>query len=105
MKQYLMIILILSHLIISNLYAIKTFEEKDHQHHNTHQLTIHKHYHTHNASHHQHNHSHVQMSIDFFTFDKNENLFHFITSTQAYQENIMWISNPGVDSLFRPPKI
>ncbi|MDQ7060984.1 MAG: hypothetical protein Q9M43_07510 [Sulfurimonas sp.] len=99
MKKYLLIFLITFHLMGSSLYGTKTFLIKD---------TIHQHHHTHNGSHHQHKHSHSQTNmnfVDFFTDTDNKDTLYFSNTTQVYLETTVWMPNPTLESLFRPPKI
>ena len=108
MKQYLLIILIASHLFSSSLYATKTFLDKDHAHNSIDQYSTHQHHHSHNGSNHQHKHSHSQINInyaDFFTYAHDINLYDFSNPKQTYLETASWIPNPTLKSLFRPPKI
>ena len=108
MKHCVVIILITLHLVSSSLYATKTFLEKDYTHSHTNGCNIHQHHHFHNGFNHKHKHSHSQINIhfvDFFTDIQNTNFSNFSNSTQIYLETVVWIPNPTLDSLFRPPKV
>ena len=108
MKQYLLIILIASHLFSSSLYATKIFLNKEHTHNSIDYYSTHQHHHSHNGSYHQHKHSHSQINTnytDFFTNTHAINLYDFSNPSQTYLETVFWIPDPTIKSLFRPPKI
>jgi ABC-type nickel/cobalt efflux system permease component RcnA len=109
MKQFIMIIFIALHLISSTLYATTSFSNQHNVDFNTHKCSFHEHshehHHTHNSSTHQHKHSHTQTHInllDFFVHVDNNQFIHF-NSTQKYLETRYFISNPQLESIFRPP--
>ena len=109
MKQYLILILIASHLYSSSVYSTKTFLDIEHIHNDIHKCYVyeHQHNHSHNTSHHQHKHSHVQINInyaDLFTSTYYINFYDFDSPKQTYLEIYSWIPNPTLDTLFRPPK-
>ena len=108
MKQYIMIIIATLHLINVSVYAVDTFIKQ----HDTHACIIqthdhdHEHFHTHNGSSHSHKHNHAQVHTsfsDFFIFSYDTNLFTLIDSSKKFSEVTSWISNPILESLFRPP--
>ena len=110
MKQYIMIIFIALHLMSSTLYATKSFSNQDSVDFNTHECSFHEHahehHHTHNGSTHQHKHNHTQTHInllDFFVHVDNNKQLTALYSKQKYLENIYFISNPKLESIFRPP--
>ncbi len=105
MKQNLMIILIVLHLISSNLFATKSFLDKEHHHSNPHTPMIHQHHHAHHGSTHHHKHSHAQLSMDFFAYTDYVALCSVSNTSQVEIQVSFWISDPALDSLFRPPKI
>ena len=98
MKNCIVSILIVLHLMGSSLYATKTFvEEQKHDHF---------HYHTHNGSNHQHSHSHAQTNInllDFFLQSNDTKECMILYSKEKYTETKYFISNPVLKSIFRPP--
>jgi len=108
MKQYIMIIIVVLHLINVNLFAVETFREQ----HDIHECTIqahdhnHEHFHTHNGSNHSHKHNHAQIHTsfsDFFIFSYDTNPFTLIDSSEKFPKVTSWISNPILEPLFRPP--
>ena len=108
MKQYLVVVLIILHLLSSSAFATKTFLDINHLHHDIDTCAVHEHHHHHHGSHHQHKHSHSQTNVnyvDFFKDTHNINLYDISNSKQTYLETISWIPNPRLESLFRPPKI
>ena len=103
-----MIIFITSQLISSNLYAINISAQQHNIDFDTHQCSIneyaHEHYHTHNASKHQHKHGHTNINIlDFFVHIDDKNRFIIPHSKDKYLECKYFISNPTLNSIFRPP--
>jgi len=104
MKQNLMIILIIIQLISSNLYATKSLLDKEHNHNDTHTPIIHQHHHAHHGYTHHHKHSHTQVSMDFFAYTDYVALYSVSNTSQVEIQISFWISDPALDSLFRPPK-
>lgn len=112
MKQYIMIILIALHLISGNLYATDSFFKQNHIDLNTHKCSFHEHkyahehYHSHSGSKHQHKHSHTQTNVnflDFFVHLDNTDKFIILYSKEKYLDTAYFISNPTLNSIFRPP--
>jgi len=108
MKQYIMIAIVALHLINVNLVALEFFSEQ----HDIHECVIqehdHVHYHVHNGLKHSHKHTHAPVHTsfsDFFIPAHDTNLVTLVDSNEEFSEVTSQISNPILDSLFRPPKI
>lgn len=114
MKQYIIIILIALHLISSTLYATKSFLKQHNVDLDTHECSFHQdtnnheHFHTHNGSAHSHNHCHAQKNInllDFFVQSNDTKQSIISYSKEKYLETKHFISNPLLESIFRPPVV
>ncbi len=98
MKNYIMIALVAMHLISSSLFATNIFVQKQHY--------THQHTHTHSGSIHQHQHTHSQSNSSFFDLlliTQVSDKFVALSPKESYTEKKYFISNPTLESIFRPP--
>lgn len=105
MKRYILTFMIALNLLSTNIYGVETFMKQYNVHNDTHHYFEHEHIHKHNGSSHQHNHSHAQAAAfsDFYVNPQYVNVFKKTSLKLSFLEASMWIPEPNLETLFRPP--